>query len=84
MASLLVVIMVLGLKKSLSKGPVGLVLLPTIFFPPFKTHSLAVPFPSRDAGPCNPRPPVSPSRGPRPCNPGMFRKEVKIFYRTAV
>ena len=83
MAFLMVTFMVLGLKKSFSKGPEGLVLLPTIPFPLSKIHSLAVPFPSRDAGPCNPRPPVSPSRGSRPCNPGMFWKEVqrKIFRR---
>ena len=69
MVPLLVVFMVLGLKKSLSKGPVGLVLLPTIPFPLSKTLSLAVPFPSRDAGPCNPRPLVSHLGVPGPATP---------------
>jgi hypothetical protein len=65
--------MVLGLKKSLSKGPVGLAFLPTMLFPFKREYPPGVQFPFRGPRPLYPRLP--------PDTPRMFWKKGpgKIF-----
>jgi hypothetical protein len=53
---------VLGLRKSLSKGPVGLAFLPTMLFPFKREYPPEVQFPFRGVRPLYPRIPPECSR----------------------